>query len=92
MFDEPTSALDQSTETKIMKTIFSWLHSSTNRNDSSEAGKKTSVFIAHRLATIADCDLIYVLKEGHVVESGTHNELLLKEGVYASMWRAQSRT
>jgi ABC-type transport system involved in Fe-S cluster assembly fused permease/ATPase subunit len=67
-----------------MKTIFKWLHN--------EAKDKTAVFIAHRLSTIADCDIIYVLSEGKVVENGSHGQLLANNGVYASMWRAQSRT
>ena len=77
-----------------MKTIFTWLKNNHASDTKETHGQtKTAVFIAHRLATIADCDLIYVLKEGQVVESGTHDDLLLKEnGVYAGMWKAQSRT
>lgn len=79
-----------------MKTIFTWLksnHASDTKGKGAHGPTKTAVFIAHRLATIADCDLIYVLKEGQVAESGTHEDLLLKEnGVYAGMWKAQSRT
>jgi ABC-type transport system involved in Fe-S cluster assembly fused permease/ATPase subunit len=51
--------------------------------------RKTAVFIAHRLSTIMDCDVIVVLKEGRVVEKGTHAELIERDGVYAEMWRSQ---
>ena len=53
---------------------------------------RTSVYVAHRLSTIAAVDAIFVLKGGVVVERGTHEELLRDEkGVYSSMWRAQQR-
>ncbi|KAJ3272858.1 Iron-sulfur clusters transporter atm1, mitochondrial [Terramyces sp. JEL0728] len=80
LFDEPTSALDQNTETKIMGTIKNWLSHQT---------KKTAVFIAHRLSTISDCDLIYVLDNGQIIEKGTHQELFAKGGLYYEMWVAQ---
>jgi ABC-type multidrug transport system fused ATPase/permease subunit len=51
---------------------------------------RTSLFIAHRLATIKDCDQILVLKNGKVVESGTHKELLqIPRGLYYSIWSSQ---
>ena len=50
---------------------------------------RTSVFVAHRLRTIFDSDIIFVLKDGQVAEKGTHNELLDMRGVYASLWAAQ---
>jgi ABC-type multidrug transport system fused ATPase/permease subunit len=84
MFDEPTSSLDQNTETKIMRTIKDWINSSQEK-------RKTAIFIAHRLSTISDCDLIYVMNEGRVVEFGTHEQLLDLNGLYASMWRLQSK-
>lgn len=84
MFDEPTSALDQSTESRIMASIHAWLRG--------KEQTRTSVFIAHRLATIADCDVIYVVDGGGIVETGAHEELLKKGGAYAHMWKAQSRT
>lgn len=65
-----------------MSTIFEWL-----RQDNVN---KTAVFIAHRLATVSGCDLIYVLKDGKVVEKGNHAELINYDGVYASMWKIQS--
>lgn len=47
---------------------------------------RTSVFVAHRLRTIYDSDQILVLKDGQVVEMGSHRELLDLEGVYAELW------
>jgi ABC-type sugar transport system ATPase subunit len=47
------------------------------------------VFVAHRLRTICDSDQILVLKDGHVVESGSHRELLDLEGVYAELWNGE---
>lgn len=53
---------------------------------------KTSLFIAHRLATIVDADIIYVLGNGRVLESGTHAELLSMPGSkYAQLWNSQNR-
>jgi ATP-binding cassette subfamily B protein len=51
---------------------------------------RTSLSIAHRLSTIADADTIFVLNEGRLAESGTHNELLRREGLYAEMWARQA--
>ena len=54
---------------------------------------KTSIFIAHRLATVVDCDWILVLEGGRVVESGTHEQLLQQEGSrYAQLWAIQANT
>ncbi|RGP62771.1 iron-sulfur clusters transporter atm1, mitochondrial [Fusarium sporotrichioides] len=78
-FDEATSALDTHTEQALMMNINSILR---------EKGR-TSVFVAHRLRTIFDSDLIIVLKEGHVAEMGTHRELIDRDGVYAELWSAQ---
>jgi ATP-binding cassette subfamily B (MDR/TAP) protein 7 len=50
---------------------------------------RTSIFIAHRLRTIYDCDVIFVLKEGLVAESGTHEQLINKGGLYSELWSAQ---
>jgi ATP-binding cassette, subfamily B (MDR/TAP), member 7 len=78
-FDEATSALDTYTEQALLQNINSIL----------KEKARTSVFIAHRLRTIFDSDIIFVLKDGEVVESGTHPELLEQKGVYANLWAAQ---
>ncbi|RMZ81931.1 hypothetical protein DV738_g2011, partial [Chaetothyriales sp. CBS 135597] len=79
MLDEATAALDTDTEEKIQQSFSSLAHG------------RTMIIIAHRLSTIVNADQILVLHGGTVVERGTHEELLKKEGRYASMWRKQSR-
>lgn len=81
-FDEATSALDTYTEQTILQNINSIL----------KEKARTSVFVAHRLRTIYDSDIIFVLTDGEVAESGTHLELLKKNGVYAKLWSAQEVT
>ncbi|RKP05127.1 iron-sulfur clusters transporter ATM1, mitochondrial [Thamnocephalis sphaerospora] len=81
-FDEATSALDTHTEQSILANIRGILHDR----------QCTSVFIAHRLRTISDADLIIVLRDGQVVEQGRHEELLsgqVGHGVYREMWQSQ---
>lgn len=51
--------------------------------------KRTSVFVAHRLRTIYDSDVIIVLKEGNVAEQGTHQQLIDCGGLYSELWSAQ---
>ena len=77
LFDEATSALDSRTEREIQASL-------------REVSRgHTTLVIAHRLSTIVDADEIIVLHEGRVAERGTHAELLLRDGLYASMWRRQ---
>ncbi|KAI2616959.1 P-loop containing nucleoside triphosphate hydrolase protein [Hypomontagnella submonticulosa] len=78
-FDEATSALDTHTEQALMQNINSILREKS----------RTSVFVAHRLRTIYDADLIIVLKEGRVAEQGTHKELIDHGGLYSELWSAQ---
>lgn len=80
LFDEATSALDTHTEKEIQANL---AEVSTGR---------TTVIIAHRLSTIVDADEILVLEDGEVVERGTHDVLLEKEGAYASAWRRQQKS
>jgi len=80
IFDEATSSLDSITEKQITKTI----QSITNKRKYG-----ITVMIAHRLSTILHSDEIYVLERGRIVESGTHNSLLKKKGLYYALWREQ---
>ncbi|MEX2414892.1 MAG: ATP-binding cassette domain-containing protein, partial [Paenibacillaceae bacterium] len=77
ILDEATSALDAETELVIQE---AFAELSTNR---------TTLVIAHRLATIRHADRIVVVTKDGVAEQGTHNELLDHEGVYAKLYRAQ---
>ncbi|KAF9696295.1 hypothetical protein EKO04_005337 [Ascochyta lentis] len=78
-FDEATSALDTHTEQALL----------THINSLVREKKRTSVFIAHRLRTIYDSDIIIVLKAGGVAEQGTHQELIDRDGLYSELWSAQ---
>ncbi|GAA6030259.1 hypothetical protein JCM8097_009014 [Rhodosporidiobolus ruineniae] len=78
LLDEATSALDTHNERIIQARL----------RELSRG--RTSLIIAHRLSTIVDCDIIHVLKDGYIVESGSHAELLAKpDGVYAELWQKQ---
>lgn len=79
VFDEATSALDSLTEHEITETI----------KDISGKKERITVLIAHRLSTIMHADRIMVLEKGSIVESGNHQELLEKKGLYYAMWRQQ---
>jgi ATP-binding cassette subfamily B protein len=78
VFDEATSHLDTATERTIQENLRTVL------------ADKTVVLVAHRLSTIRSADLIYVLHQGRVAESGTHRQLLKLNGRYAALWQAQS--
>ncbi|HEX5389253.1 MAG TPA: ABC transporter ATP-binding protein/permease [Burkholderiaceae bacterium] len=77
IFDEATSALDSANERAIQGEL------------KSAARNKTSLVIAHRLSTVVDAHEIIVLEHGHIVERGTHAELVARGGVYAGMWALQ---
>ena len=77
ILDEATSSVDTRTEARIQKAM-----------DNLMKGR-TSFVIAHRLSTIRDADLILVMKDGDIIEQGTHEELLEKDGFYAKLYNSQ---
>ena len=79
LLDEATSALDTESERHVQLAL-----SRLSRN-------RTTIVVAHRLSTIVDADVIHVLAEGRIVESGSHAELLLRGGLYARLYAAQGR-
>ncbi len=78
ILDEATSAVDNETEAAIARSL-----ERITKN-------RTTIAIAHRLSTIRNADCIYVMEHGKLVESGTHEQLLEKNGIYESLWRIQS--
>ncbi|NUN69622.1 MAG: ABC transporter ATP-binding protein [Bacteroidetes bacterium] len=79
IFDEATSSLDSITEEEISATI----------RDISARKDLITILIAHRLSTVMHADTIYVLEKGRIVESGSHNALVRRKGLYYALWRQQ---
>ncbi len=73
VFDEATSALDNITERAVMDAVNNLLH------------KKTIIMIAHRLSSVRNCDIIYVMDKGRIVESGSYEELLDTSVIFKKM-------
>ena len=78
IMDEATSALDYESEALIQ------------RNLHQIGANRTLLIVAHRLASVRDCDQILVLDKGSIIDRGTHAELLSREGLYADLWRLQT--
>jgi len=79
IMDEPTSALDPHHEQLIIQTL------------QRLKGQRTIILVSHRLSTVADCDQIFVMQEGRIIERGTHAELVQARGLYWSMARHQMK-
>ena len=80
LLDESTASIDPENETKIQEAIGKLIKD------------KTVLIIAHKLRSIVECDKIVVLKEGYLVEEGTHNELLKRSGLYHRLYSLQNES
>ena len=77
ILDEATSSIDTRTELKVQDAFATMMKG------------RTSFIVAHRLSTIKSADVILVMRDGHIVEQGTHRELLHKGGFYAKLYQSQ---
>lgn len=77
ILDEATSSIDTRTEMKIQEAFGRMMKG------------RTSFIVAHRLSTIEEADIILVMKDGHIIEQGNHEELLRKNGFYAALYNSQ---
>ncbi|MEC8467931.1 MAG: ATP-binding cassette domain-containing protein, partial [Pseudomonadota bacterium] len=80
LLDEATSSLDTQSEKSIQDALNILMRG------------RTSLIVAHRLSTTQDADIIHVLDHGQVVETGTHKELLEKDGFYANLYKMQQQS
>jgi len=77
ILDEATSSIDTRTEIRIQKAFTKMMKG------------RTSFIVAHRLSTIKEADMILVMNKGSIIEQGTHEQLLEKNGFYASLYNSQ---
>ena len=77
ILDEATSSIDTRTEIRIQKAFATMMEG------------RTSFIVAHRLSTIQNADVILVMKDGHIIEQGNHEELLARKGFYAELYNSQ---
>lgn len=78
IFDEPSSALDPIAEYELFQNIIK------------EGSDHTMLFISHRLSSVKNCDKVFMLEKGHLIEEGTHSELMAANGSYAQMYKKQA--
>ena len=78
ILDEATSSIDTRTEIKIQAAFAELMQG------------RTSFIVAHRLSTIREADVILVMRDGNIIEQGTHGELLAKNGFYAKLYRSKA--
>ena len=78
IFDEPSSALDPIAEYELFQNIMK------------EGSDHTMLFISHRLSSVKNCDKVFMLEKGHLIEEGAHEELIAADGSYAQMYKKQA--
>ena len=78
LLDEPTASIDEENEKMIQQMISKLL------------SDRTIIYIAHRLSTIKDVDLIFVMENGKIVQKGSHNQLMVQDGIYKSLYKRES--
>ena len=89
ILDEATAFADPDNEVRVGQAL-SALSKGTLSGDVGSKERKTVIMIAHRLSSITNADCIYVLKDGEIAESGTHRELIEKNGIFSRMWKNYS--
>jgi ABC-type multidrug transport system fused ATPase/permease subunit len=78
ILDEPTSSIDATSEYKIFNQIYDYIED------------KTVIIISHRFSTVRNAEKIFVLKEGEIVERGSHKELMSQKGIYEEAYNLQA--
>ena len=94
ILDEATAFADPDNEVRVQQALSALSKGTPSGNASApygNNGKKTILMIAHRLSSITEADCIYVLQNGEIAESGTHSELIAKNGIFSNMWKNYSK-